>query len=72
MPTRRSERIKEMVCWKDHFKAGREVQIHTITLDIGSLNATRWWRDFFVELGVLDKEDRVFMDLRRSQTKHHL
>ena len=60
MPTRRSERPKEMVCWMDHFEAAKEVPIHTITLDVDSLDVTRWWRDFFVELGVLDEEDRVF------------
>ena len=71
MPTRGSEKIKEMVHWRDHFEAAREVPIHTITLDIGSLDVTRWWRDFFVELGVLDKEDRVFMDLRCSKARRH-
>ena len=71
MPTRRSERLKEMVRWMDHFEAAKEVPIHTITLDVDSLDFTRWWRDFLVELGVLDKEDRVFMDLRCSQPNHH-
>ena len=71
MPTRGSEKIKEMVRWMDHFEAAKEVPIHTVTLDVDSLDVTCWWRDFFVELGVLDEEDRVFMDLRCSQTKHH-
>ena len=66
MPTRGSEKIKKMVRWMDHFEAAREVPIHTITLDIGSLDATQWCRDFFVELGVLDEEDRVFADLTCS------
>ena len=70
MPTRGSERIKEMICWMDHFEAAKEVPIHTITLDVDSLDVTQWWRDFFVELGVLDERDKVFMDLRCSQTKH--
>ena len=70
MPTRGSEKIKEMVRWMDHFEAAKEVPIHTITLDINSLDVTRWWRNFFVELGVLDKEDRVFKDLRCSRPKH--
>ena len=38
MPTRGSERIKEMDCWMDHFEVAKEVPIHTITLDIGSLD----------------------------------
>ena len=70
MPTRGSERIKEMILWMDHFEAAKEVLIHTITLDINSLDVTRWWRDFFVELGVLDEEDRVFKDLSCSRPKH--
>ena len=70
MPTKGSERIKEMVRWMDHFEAAKEVLIHTITLDISILDVTRWWRDFFVELGVLDEEDRVFKDLTRSRPKH--
>ena len=37
MPTRGSEKIKEMVRWRDPFEAARDVPIHTITLDIGSL-----------------------------------
>ena len=63
MPTRRSERM-------DHFEVAKEVPIHTVTLDVNSLDVTCWWRDFFVELGVLDERDKVFMDLRCSQTKH--
>ena len=66
MLTRRSERLKEMVCWMDHFEAAKEVPIHTVTLDVDSLDVTRWWRNFFVELGVLTKHDRVFKDLRCS------
>ena len=62
MPTRRSERLKEMVRWMDHFEAAKEVPIHTVTLDVDSLE----WRNFFVELGVLTKHDRVFKDLRCS------
>ena len=69
-PTRGSEKIKEIVRWMDHFEAAKEVPIHTITLDISSLNVTRWWCDFFVELRVLDKEDRVFKDLTCSRPKH--
>ena len=64
--TRRSERLKEMVRWMDHFEAPKEVPIHTVTLDVDSLDVTRWWRNFFVELGVLTKHDRVFKDLRCS------
>ena len=70
MPTRGSERIKEMIRWMDHFEAAKEVPIHTITLDISSLEVTRWWRDFFVELGVLEEEDKVFMDLTCSRPKN--
>ena len=55
----------------DHFEAAKEVPIHTVTLDVDSLDVTRWWRNFFVEFGVLDEEDRVFMDLRCSLTIHH-
>ena len=55
MPTRRSERLDEMVGWMDHFEAAREVPIHTVNLDVDSLDVTCWWRDFFVELGVLTK-----------------
>ena len=65
-----SERLEEMVRWMDHFEAAKEVPIHTVTLDVGSLDVTRWWCDFFVELGVLDEREKVFMDLRCSQTKH--
>ena len=61
MPTRGSEKIKEMVRWRDHFEAARDVPIHTITLDTGSLD----------ELGVLDEEDRVFHDLRCSKIRRH-
>ena len=64
MTTRSSERLDEMDRWMDHFEAAKEVPIHTITLDVASLDITRWWRDFFVELGVLTKRDRVFKDLR--------
>ena len=46
-----------MVRWMDHFEAAKEVPIHTVTLDVDSLDVTRWWRDFFVEFGVLDEED---------------
>ena len=70
MPTRGSEKIKGMVRWMDHFEAAKEVPIHTISLDISSLDVTRWWRDFFVELGVLEEEDKVFMDLTCSRSKH--
>ena len=70
MPTRGSERIKEMIHWMDHFEAAKEVPIHTITLDISSLDVTRWWRDFFVDFGVLEEEDKVFMDLTCSRSKH--
>ena len=66
MPTRSSERLDEMVCWMDHFEAAREVPIHTVNLDVDSLNVIRWWRDFFLELGVLTKRDRVFKNLRCS------
>jgi hypothetical protein len=65
MPTRRSERLKEMVRWMDEFEAAKEV-----TLDVDSLDVTRWWHNFFVELGVLDERDKVFKDLRCSKTKH--
>jgi hypothetical protein len=71
MPTSGSEKIKEMVRWRDHFEAARDVPIHTLTLDTGSLDATRWWHEFFVELGVLDEEDRVFHDLRCSKARRH-
>ena len=50
----------------DHFEAAKEVPIHTVTLDVDSLDITRWWRNFFVEFGVLTKHDRVFKDLRCS------
>ena len=64
MLTRSSERLDEINRWMDHFEAAKEVPIYTITLDVASLDITRWWRDFFVELGVLTKRDRVFKDLR--------
>ena len=68
-PTRGSEKINEMNHWINHYQAAKEVPIHTITLDINSLDVTRWWRNFFVELGVLDEEDRVFKDLSCSRPK---
>ena len=56
IPTRRSERLKEMVRWMYHFEAAKEVPIHTVTLNVDSLDVTCWWCDFFIELGVLDEE----------------
>ena len=53
----------------DHFEAAREVPIHTVNLDVDSLDVTCWWRDFFVELGVLTKWDRVFKDWDVPKTK---
>ena len=63
MPTRSSERLDEMDRWMDHFEAAKRVPIHTVTLDVDSLDVTRWWRDFFVEIGELSKRDKVFKDL---------
>ena len=63
MPTRSSERLDEMDRWMDHFEAAKKVPIHTVTLEVDSLDVTRWWRDFFVEIGVLSKHDKVFKDL---------
>ena len=47
----------------DHLKAAKRVPIHTLTVDVDSLDVTCWWRDFFVEIGVLSKRDKVFKDL---------
>ena len=63
MPTRSTERAEEMNRWIDHFEASKVVPIHTVTLDANSLEVTRWWRYFLVEIGILNKRDRVFKDL---------
>ena len=56
MPTRGSEKIKEMVRWRDHFEAARDVPIHTITLDTGSLDATIGGANFSSSLGCSTKK----------------
>ena len=63
MPTRSTERADEIFRWIDHFEASKVVQIHTVTLDAESLEVTCWWRYFLVEIGILNKRDRVFKDL---------
>ena len=39
--------------WMDHFEAAKKVPIHTVTLD----------DDFFVEIRILSRRDKVFKDL---------
>ena len=63
MPTRGTERLDEMDRWMDHFKAEKLVPIHTFTLNPDSLDVTRWWYEFFIELNVISRQDKIFKDL---------
>ena len=62
MPCRSTERSDEISRWIDHFEASKVVPMHTVNLDVDSLEVTRWWRYFLVEIGILDRRDRVFRD----------
>ena len=66
MPTRGTERLNEMDKWISHFEAAKMVPIHTLTLDVNSLDVTRWWFDFFVEINIMNRRDKVFKDLTCS------
>ena len=62
-PTRSTEKVDDILRWMDHFEASKVVPIHTITLDVDSLEVTCWWRYFLVEIGILNVRGRVFKDL---------
>ena len=63
MPTRDTERPNEMDRWMEHFETAKLVPIHTVTLNLDSLDVTRWWFDFFIEVNVMSRQDKVFKDL---------
>ena len=66
MSTRTTERLDEMDRWISHFEAAKMIPIHTVTLDADSLDVTRWWFEFFVEINVMNRWDKVFKDLTCS------
>ena len=66
MSTRTTERLDEMDRWISHFEAAKMIPIHTVTLDADSLDVTRWWFEFFVEINVINRWDKVFKDLTCS------
>ena len=66
MLTRGTERLDEMDRWISHFEAAKMVPIHTFTLDVDSLDFTRCWFEFLVEIKVMNRRDKVFKDLTCS------
>ena len=70
MPCRSTERSDEKSRWIDHFEVSKVVPMHTVNLDVDSLEVTRWWRYFLVEIGILDRRDRVFRDFTQKKRKH--
>ena len=64
-PTRSTEILPEINLWIKHFEAARTNPIHLITLSPESLDRTRWWFEFLVEVEAIDDRDNVFKDLTR-------
>ena len=63
MPTRGTEVLDEIDRWIKHFEAAKLNPIHTITLNPDSLDVTRWWYEFLIEVDVISRHDKVFKDL---------
>ena len=63
MPIRGTERLDEMDRWVNHFEAAKMVPIIIVTLDV---DFTRCWFEFFVEINVINRRDKVFKDLTCS------
>ena len=55
-----------MLEWVLHFEESRNIPQFTIDLKSGSLEVACWWRNFCVEIGILNVRDKVFRDLLPS------
>ena len=62
-PTRSTKVANDMLEWVLHFEDSRELPQFTIDLGADSLEVACWWRNFCIEIGILNVHDRVFRDL---------
>ena len=61
MPTRSTEVLPDVDRWIKHFEAAKQNPIHPLNPD--SLDVTRWWYEFLVEVDAINEHDNVFRDL---------
>ena len=64
-PTRSTEILPDINRWINHLRAAGPNPIHLVTLSPESLDVTRWWFEFLVEVEAIDGRDHVFRDLTR-------
>ena len=65
-PTRSTELLPKLNRWIRHFEAAKQNPIHIVSLSPESLDETRWWFEFLVEVEAIQyDQEMVFKDLTR-------